>query len=147
MLVLMVAVATSCSEPTRYSPPAVEKVVPPPVTVLPPGPFPAVSKPGMIYAYDSPLGPAWSSWGTRYVLYDDGTHALQFAVSNGAYQYMGRWTRADSTILFTWDGWSTAGEWGATGTVRGEQLVVKYNIIMQLTDFEDAIYVRVKEGS
>jgi hypothetical protein len=29
---------------------------------------------------------------------------------------------------------------GATGTVKGDSLAVQYNLMMQLTDFEDAVY-------
>jgi len=32
---------------------------------------------------------------------------------------------------------------GSTGTIRGETLTVQYNLIMQLTDFEDAVYTRM----
>jgi hypothetical protein len=39
-------------------------------------------------------------------------------------------------------GWSSAGPWGAAGTLGGNSLTVRYNLIMQMTDFEDAIYVR-----
>jgi hypothetical protein len=43
-------------------------------------------------------------------------------------------------ITFEWEGWSVAGPWGATGTITDGVLTVKYNLIMQLSDFEDAAY-------
>jgi hypothetical protein len=50
---------------------------------------------------------------------------------------------ADGVITFDWEGWSAAGPWGATGSIRGDSLTVEYNLIMQLTDFEDAVYALV----
>jgi hypothetical protein len=44
-------------------------------------------------------------------------------------------------INFDWDGWSAAGSWGETGSIDGTSLTFHYNLIMQLTDFEDAVYV------
>ena len=148
---LLVAAATACSESTysesTYSPPAAVTPTSPPVASAPPAPFPALSKPGTIYiesgaSYSVARVPTVS----RYVLYDDGTHALQIASSPKAMEFTGRWTRSDSTVVFEWDGWSTAGPWGATATVRGDQLVVKYNLVMMLTDFVDATYVLVQDG-
>jgi hypothetical protein len=147
LVVLLVAIAASCSEPTRYVPPAGVIVRPgSPVTVLPPLPFPSLAKPGTIYVEASPPNSAAPRYLTRYVLYDDGTHALQMGSTEGGLEFTGSWTRADSTIAFKWDAWSAAGPWGATGTVRGEQLVVQYNAVMQMTDFEDEIYVRMRQG-
>ena len=145
LLVLLVATVAACSEwiPTSVLAPADR-----PVTHFPPVPFPALSKPGTIYiesgaSYSVARVPTVS----RYVLYDDGTHALQIASSPKAMEFTGRWTRSDSTVVFEWDGWSTAGPWGATATVRGNELVVRYNLIMLLSDFEDATYVRLWDGT
>ena len=55
-------------------------------------------------------------------------------------EYRGRYTEANGVITFQWDGWSTAGPWGATGTINGSSLTVEYNLIMQLSDFENAVY-------
>jgi hypothetical protein len=43
-------------------------------------------------------------------------------------------------IAFTWEGWSVVGPWGATGRLTGDSLTVQYNLVMQATDFEDAVY-------
>jgi hypothetical protein len=138
---LLVALTTSCSEPTAST--AVRAVKNEPVTPMPAPGFPALSKPGTIFleassVYARPNKPAES----RYVLYDDGTHALQLSTYPQAMEFTGRWTRTDSIVQFEWDGWSTAGPWGATGTLRGNELAVRYNVIMMLTDFEDATYLR-----
>jgi hypothetical protein len=50
---------------------------------------------------------------------------------------------ANGVITFEWEGWSVAGPWGATATISDDSLSVEYNLIMQLTDFEDAVYVLV----
>ena len=79
---------------------------------------------------------------SRYVLYDDGTFELQFAGMPG---YTGRYTRADSSVDFTWDGWSGAGPWGSTAFVRDDDLTVQYNNVMLMTDFMDGTYHRVHD--
>jgi len=57
--------------------------------------------------------------------------------------YRGGYEDTNGVIMFEWEGWSVAGPWGATGTLKADSLTVQYNHIMQLTDFEDAVYVRL----
>lgn len=78
---------------------------------------------------------------SRYVLYDNGTFGLQYG-DKGGLEYRGSYTKADSLITFNWEGWSTAGPWGATGRLKGDTMTVAYNIIMAMSDFEDAVYLR-----
>lgn len=78
---------------------------------------------------------------SRYVLYDNGGFGLQYT-DNGGFEYRGRYTEVNSVITFEWDGWSTAGPWGATGTLKGDTLTVAYNLVMMMSDFEDAMYLR-----
>ena len=51
-------------------------------------------------------------------------------------------TRPNSTnndvVIFTWERWSVAGPWEAQATLSRDVLSVRYNLIMPLTDFEDA---------
>ena len=54
--------------------------------------------------------------------------------------YRGTYKETDGAITFNWEGWSVAGPWGATGTLANDRLVVRYNLIMQLSDFEDAVH-------
>jgi hypothetical protein len=56
--------------------------------------------------------------------------------------YRGRFTEA-GVISSEWDGWSVAGPWGATGVSAGNSLVVTYNWIMEMSDFEGGEYVRI----
>jgi hypothetical protein len=109
--------------------------------------FPIVEKPGRIFeGVDSPYyAYHGSKLASRYVLYDDKTFALQYSSWRwGVFEYRGWYSEVDSLVTFTWEGWSTAGPWGATGTLIGDSLAVKYNIIMALSDFEDGLYVRKK---
>lgn len=78
---------------------------------------------------------------SRYILYDNGNFALQYD-ADGGLEYRGSYTKVDSLITFNWEGWSTAGPWGASGRLKGDTLTVAYNIIMELSDFEDAVYLR-----
>jgi hypothetical protein len=79
---------------------------------------------------------------SRFVLYDNGTFELQYRTCMCGGEYLGRYTETPGSITFEWDGWSAAGPWGASGTLQGDTLTVRYNQIMQLTDFEDAAYLR-----
>jgi hypothetical protein len=79
---------------------------------------------------------------SRFVLYDNGAFVLQH-VGLGL-EYRGGYTEENGRIAFEWEGWSAAGPWGATGAVQGDSLTVQYNLIMQLTDFEDAVYALMR---
>jgi Tol biopolymer transport system component len=110
--------------------------------VSPYGAFPPVSGPARIYKrvteHRHPPGAL-----SRYVLYDDSTFALQYLGPTG--EYTGRYSRTGSAVDFSFDGWSTAGPWEATGFLHGDSLVVEYNIVMWLSDFEDGVY-RLEPG-
>ena len=145
--------STSCSDVTgsiaASPPPSL-----PPTEPAPPAPapaFPPLSRPGVVYLgndaiYDALVSFHQSKVASRYVLYDDSTFALQFSTLRfGFFEYTGRFTRADSRITFDWVGSSTAGPWGAIGTMRGDSLSVAYSLDMQMADFIDGVYVRVPE--
>jgi hypothetical protein len=140
---------TNGGGPSAAAPSAPEAPPPPPPTPLPPAPpFPALPRAGMIYdgaaeLYASLFGFHQSRLASRYVLWDDGTFALQFSsVRWGFFQYPGRYTRADSLITFAFADGSTAGTWDATGSLRGDTLIVSYSLLMQHSDFLDGAYVR-----
>jgi hypothetical protein len=76
---------------------------------------------------------------SRYVLYDNGSFELQFS---GGFEYRGTYKQSADTITFAWEGWSVMGPWGATGIMSGDTLDVRYNLVMQLSDFVDGIYIR-----
>ena len=123
---------------------------PPSTPSTPPAPpvFPGLAKPGTIYveagaiyAYSAPFHNSLIS--SRYVFYEDDSFELQFISGRfGFFKYTGRIRREDTRITFEWDGWSTAGPWGAVGTLRGDTMRVEYNLIMQHSDFVDGVYAR-----
>lgn len=145
----VLALSTACSEvtpPTAPTPTAEQLPAPAPTPPAPRVPtFPAISKPARVYVgvpstsypiHGSPLA-------SRYVLYDDGTFALQYSSANYPFfEYLGTYSEENGDIAFHWDGWSAAGPWGAIGTLTEDSLSVKYNVIMQMSDFEDGVYVR-----
>jgi hypothetical protein len=115
-----------------------------PAVNLPPAPSP-LSGPGRTFTFEHALLADASEFTKRstVILYNNGAFALEYAICNCPGEYPGRYREANGVITFEWDGWSTAGPWGATGTLQGDTLTVHYNQIMQLTDFEDAVYLRM----
>jgi|SRR5687767_3878958 len=115
-----------------------------PAAPLPPTTFPEVDQPSRIFVISpTPTYPisAWTQ-NSRYVLYDGGTFVLQYG---GAGQYRGTYEEADGKLIFTFDGrgWSVAGQPDARGVLEGDTLTVSYNVVMSLSDFEDAVYKRM----
>jgi hypothetical protein len=112
------------------------------------GTFPPVSAPARVYVgvVNDPISPMHGSpLASRYVLYDDGRFALQYSSANYPFfEYRGTYREANAVVTFEWEGWSVAGPWGATGSVTGDSLNVRYNEIMQLSDFVDGVYILEK---
>jgi len=129
------------SKPVRPADPGV--TIQPPV--VKPG-FAPITRSGRIYSAAPSLDDAYTRYHgasllSRFVLYDDSTFALQFtSAKDGLFEYDGQFTRVESRIIFTWQGWSVAGPWGAEATLQGDSLTVSYNDIMQLTDFIGGTY-------
>ena len=148
----LLPIAAGCTDSTQVVQPPDRGTPVPPITAPPTPPvpalgFPSLTQSGQIYVapislYDAYASYHGSSLPTRYVLYDDSTFTLQFLSARfGFFEYTGRYSRLNSQITFTWNGWSTAGPWGADGTLRGDSLSVTYNTIMMLTDFIDGTYI------
>jgi len=101
--------------------------------------FPTLDRPGRVYTYTGSPFPTVAD-GTRcsrFLLYDDGRFDLQFGTT---FSYRGTYRVSNNVVDFRWDGWSAAGAWGSDATLDGDTLTVRYNVIMQMTDFEDAVY-------
>ena len=142
---------TGCMDGTEPSgpiaPPAAPAPGAPPVApaIAPPPEFPALSRAGQIYRgpdslYDFIANQHGSSVASRYVLYDDGTFGLQFAsLRYPFFEYTGRYLSSASEFNFDFDGGSG---WYATGSLRGDSLIVKYNLEASMSDFADGVYVR-----
>jgi hypothetical protein len=128
-----ISVPDSASPPTIGEPPA----------------FPPVSRPARIYvAVDWPYYPMHGSpLASRYVLYEDGTFALQYASAKYRFfEYRGAYKEADGLITFDfeWRGRIVEGSRDATGTLSGDSLTVRYVETMQHADFLDGVYIRAR---
>ena len=106
--------------------------------------FPPLEGPSRTFNFDHALSPSASAYtrSSRFILYENGAFILEYPTLGGGYR--GKYTESDGTINFEWEGWSSAGTWGATGMIKGDALAVEYNLIMMLTDFEDAAYTLVR---
>jgi hypothetical protein len=137
--------------PPAAAPPAPEPMAPPPAPPAFPAPpdFPPLSRAGIIYRAPDSVYPFelfgnvhGSSIASRYVLYDDDKFGLQFASANYPFvELTGHYSGVDSVLTFTLDGDNNF-DWGATGTLRGDSLIVKYNLDASMSDFMDGVYVR-----
>jgi hypothetical protein len=99
-----------------------------------------LSGPSLTFTFDKALAYGVRDYTkqSRFVLYDTGGFALQYVSLGG--EYRGGYTESNGVITFAWEGWSTAGPWLATGTLKDGSLTVQYNFIMMMSDFEDAVY-------
>lgn len=140
LLLLVLPAACGGSGPASPTgigqPPALAAPTPPAATNLPP-----LSGPSRTFTFagelSHPVGAATKD--SRFVLYENGAFVLQY-VKLGL-EYRGRYTEADGVVTFEWPGSNPSAPWGATGTIKTNSLTVRYSIGMQLSDFEDAVYV------
>jgi hypothetical protein len=73
----------------------------------------------------------------EYTFFPDDTFVLRY--SRG-FAYEGTFSRLDSVLSLSF----REPSWRATGTLRGDSLVVVYNVNASLSDFEDGTFVRVR---
>jgi hypothetical protein len=134
---VVLSIACGRSTPTAPTASSQSPAVPSP-SASPPTNFPALSGPSRTFAFDHELTYPVHDYTkrSRFVLYDNGAFALQYLDG----QYRGGYTESNGVITFQWEGWSSAGPWSATGTLRDGSMSVQYNLIMGLSDFEDAMY-------
>jgi hypothetical protein len=142
LAVFLLGLSVACIEPT----PTLPSSPPGDAPANPPATFAALTKPGTIYVAPDSIYRQRQGYPndllSRFVLYDDGTFVMEFA---GLRPYTGRYTRADSVVDFKWDGSNGAGPWGTNAFISGDDLTVKYNEAMLLTDFMDATYHRAHD--
>jgi hypothetical protein len=114
---------------------------PAPVTpVAPTQQPPTIAGAAVLYRRVSPL-----SYGSAvsYLLSRDADSAFTIIFPDGSksWAWSGRYERADSVLTFHYNARSGAGEFGARGIIHGDTLFLRYNVLMQLTDFEDGVYI------
>ena len=137
-LITVLALTAACTDtrpPTAPTPPRLDT---PAGVSVPQGPLPPITGPARVFTYvssaASPLGVITSV--SRYVLYDDGTFALQYP---GPFEYRGTYAALDGAVRFDFAA-HPGGVWQATATLDGDTLAVRYNLDMFLSDFENAVY-------
>jgi hypothetical protein len=123
--------------PTAPSAPPAEVTQAP----APPSGVPPVSTSGRTFTYSGPASYPVRPYTQQssYVLGSDGQFALAYSHAGG-FQYLGRFTESGNQVTFYWEGSAAAGPWGAIGTLDEGTLTIRYNLVMQMSDFEDAVY-------
>jgi hypothetical protein len=93
------------------------------------------------YVFSGPLSyPVQNYTATsRYVLRDGGGFSLEYPSLAYIGGYVGTYTYESGRVLFRF---AADARWGAVGTFNGDSLEVRYNDIMGLSDFENAVYRR-----
>jgi hypothetical protein len=137
--VLSVACGSTPVAPTAATVASIQPTAAPP-PVPPTTSFPPLSGASRSFTFDHPVANSVMDYTkhSQFVLYDNGAFALKYDSLGG--EYRGGYTESNGVINFQWEGWSTAGSWGATGSLKDGSLTVRYNLIMMLSDFEDAVY-------
>ena len=139
-VILLLVLSAACGGSGPTSPTGtVQAATPSP----PPGPdFPPLEGSSRTFVFNRELSYPVSDYTkkSQFVLYDNGAFILQFP-SIGQGGYRGGYREANGLVAFAWEGWNPAGVWSATGALTGNTLTIRYNDIMYLTDFEDAVYV------
>ena len=147
MIVAAVSLSAACGGPQPTAPGAMtQPSLGAPSPTPPTAKFPPLSGASRTFVFDHSATTYQVSEYTahsRMVLYDDGAFVLQYLTLSTNNSYAGGYTESNGTMTFQWEGWNIQGPWGATGTLAGDSLTIRYNEIMQYTDFEDAVYVRM----
>ena len=118
-----ISLATGCGDSTTPVEPPSPAPIAKPI-------FPAPSRPAQIYVEAVQT----SSQPSRYVLYEDGSFALQYPFG----EYPGTWSQKDDVITFTF----REPLWEAIGFLAGNHMIIQYNYYMAFSDFRGQTYVR-----
>jgi hypothetical protein len=114
-------------------------------------------RPGMALSGTYPRVSPWTYHGTsRFVLREDGRFTLEFrnvrdraTWSVGDVTYGGTYSATESGIRLDFE---ASPSWQATATLRGDSLIVRYNLAMHgaslpaYIDFEDGVYLQPGDG-
>ena len=151
-VVVLLALSAACggSVPTSptgtsASPTPLPGLTPQP-SVIPPPSLPPLSGPSRTFIFeraDYPVGEYTKR--SCFILYDNGAFLFQYMNPGGnlSGQYRGSYAEENGVIGFSWAGSSYPISSDATGTLEGDSLKVEYNLNMQLSDFENAVYARI----
>ena len=137
-LAALAIIAGACAGPGNPAPDAPSA----PTVESPSASFPAVTRPATVYAATASLSRyPGSQPQSRYVVYANGEFRFQIIVNGELTELTGRYARAGAVLAFEWD--IAGGLWTATGTLNGDELIVRYNQAMRGADFVDDTYLRV----
>ncbi len=116
---------TSVTAPLQTYEPA-----PPPPTSMP------LTGPSMTYVFSAPVSYPVGNFtvGSRYVVYENG--AFVFSYDTLSVSYVGSYTRENEHLLLWF------GSKGAVATLVGDLFEVRYDDLLQQSDFENAVYKR-----
>ena len=140
-VVVLLALSAACGSavPSPTSPPGLLPGPTPQPSVIPTS-VPPLSGPSRTFIFErADYGVAVYTRESSFVLYDNGAFALQ---TGGQYrgQYRGSYTTLENALLhFKFEG---DDQWSATGKLEADSLEVQYNTMMQMDDFENAVYAR-----
>lgn len=98
------------------------------------------SAPSARYQFIGPLSYAVSGY-TAESSYELNRGQFTFRYGSLGTSYVGTYQQEGSHVDFRF---AVDGRWDAVGTLNGDSLEVRYNEIMGLTDFEDAVYRRIQ---
>jgi hypothetical protein len=146
-VVVLLVLSATCggsvpTSPSGTKPSPMPTVTLPSPTLTPPTNFPPLSGPARTFTFKgADYRVAEYTEKSRFDLYDNGAFSLDYLNLAGR-PYRGSYTEENGFIDFTWDARSNVGTWGATGRLEGDSLKVQYNAMMQMADFEDAVYTR-----
>lgn len=141
---LLVTLA-GCDEVPMPVAPTLPPAAPRPAATLAPPPyqdaaFPAAPAGSSVYGRISASSFAGHQ---RYVLLPDGSFRLQYLLVGGRFfEYTGTYSGTGPVLQLLFD--DNRYSWVAEATLDGDLLVVKYNLIMGLDDFENGTYARVR---
>ncbi len=145
LLLSSVLLAAGCGEPTTTGPsrPPSAPITPiTPITPATPTPQPpTITGPAVLYQRISPQLSYGSADAYLLSLGPDSAFTIIFPIGTESAGWSGRYARAGSLLAFLFKAWSAAGPLEAGGTVRGDTLFLRYNTLMQLTGFEDGVYL------
>ena len=142
-VVILLVLSAACSRsvptsPTGTNPSSTPTVTVPPASQTPSTSFPPLSGAARTFVFErANYRVAGYTEKSRFVLYDNGAFALQYL--NLEVQYRGSYTQENGLISFTW---ADCCGWDATARLEGDSLKVQFGLRMQMSDFEDAVYVR-----
>jgi len=139
VVAVLLTLSTACGGSLPTSPTGSPSVPTPGSPTSPAPSFPLPSGPSRSFVFDHESSYRVSPYTreSRFVLYDNGAFVLEYT---GRGEYRGAYKEAAGGLTFEWEGLSSAGPWGATGTLAGSLLTIRYNQVMELSDFENAVY-------